>query len=315
MDLSIIIVGYKCCPDIENAVISIHEHFKDISYEIILVNNYAGDELLPDLIARHPDIILIDNGINSGFGVGNNAGLAVAKGKYVCFLNPDIIIVNSILPLLSVMESDGNIGLIGPLLRNIDRTVQLSHQDLPSLRYWFDKCFYVNTLRRKLAIRNNGAGNDPVDEEDIEAGWVSGAYMLTRSDLMEKLGGFDPAIFMYNEDVDLCWRVHDAGYRILFSSKSEAIHIGGVTSDSKSDFKARTMVTSLVIVWNKHFSEKDIRILLRMTYWSALLKAFSLTVLCALRQGANKNTRDYYRVRAESARNQIVTRMRGPRVI
>jgi len=129
---------------------------------------------------------------------------------------------------------------------------------------------------------------------------------------MEELNGFDPAFFMYNEDVDLCWRVQKAGYKVVFSDRSEAIHIGGVTSGNKSNFKAREMMKSYAILWEKHFSEKDVRRLLRVTYWSAKLKSLCWSAICAVRLSKKTNEKEYNTLMAEIARRQLSER-RGNR--
>jgi len=295
MDLSIIIVGYKCCHDIENALISVERHFIGFTYETILVNNFAGDDELPALMNKHPELILIDEGTNPGFGVANNYGLTIAKGKYICFLNPDIIILNNILPLIRMMESDRNTGLISPLLRNTDMSIQRSCYNLPSIKNWFIRCFSIDSFLMK-GFSYKG---------DAEVDWVLGAYMLTGRALMEELGGFDPAFFMYSEDVDLCWRIHKAGYKVMFSDKSEAIHIGGVTSASKSLSKARMEMASRIILWNKHFSKIDVQTLLRITFWSSKLKAFCWTLLCGVKLSGKAGEKDYHRLIAELSREQI----------
>ena len=305
MDISIIIVGYKCCSDIENTVASVKKHFTGFEYEMIVVNNYAGDEELPSLMAKFPELIVIDNGTNPGFGIANNSGLAVAKGEYICFMNPDIIILNNILPLMQMLESDDSIGLIGPLLRNSDLSVQLSRHYLPTPKNWFAFCFSLNSIFPKITIWGNYSGNDFSYKGDAESGWVSGAFMLTRRTLMNKIGGFDPSFFMYSEDVDLCWMVQDAGYKVMFSDKSEAIHIGGVTSASKSLSKARMMAQSRIILWKKHYQKRDVRRLILSTYQSSALKAICWTMLCAMRISKKTNERDYNWLMAKLMREEL----------
>ncbi len=272
MELSIIIVGYHCFEDIGRCVESIRNCYTDVLYEIIVVNNYKDDERLPAFVARHPEILILDDGINKGFGRANNVGLRAAKGKYICFLNPDVIVLKSIRPLMERMEADGTIGIVGPLLRNTDRSVQQSCNQLPTPKNWFAFVFSLNKLFPKVTFWGNYPRHDFSYQGETETGWVSGAFILTTKAIMDQVGGFDDRFFMYCEDTDLCWMVHDAGYKILFSDASEAIHIGGVVTPDKSENQTRMIAKSTQILWRKYYDEKTTKRMLQYTFVSAKLK-------------------------------------------
>lgn len=305
MDLSIIIVSYKSTQDIVNCVASIRGHFKDFAYEIIIVNNFSGDAALYEMAGQNPDLILLDDGENKGYGRANNAGTAIAKGKYICYMNPDIIITKNVLPLLVWMDGNPQIGMAGPLLRNSDLSIQHSCRELPSPDNWFAFVFSLNTLFPKITAWGNYSMMGFPYSGDAEVGWVSGAYMLTSRALMEEVGGFDPAFFMYCEDTDLCWKVREAGYTVMFSDRSEAIHIGGTTSVSKSEFKARALTESYEILWKKHYSESDAHRMMRQTMHSASLKAFCYGLFRALRLSDNKAEGSYNKTVASTLRRRL----------
>lgn len=305
MDLSVIIVSYRSAKDIGVCIASVKERFRDVEYEIIVVNNYAGDEELALLAAEHPDIIVLDDGENKGFGRGNNAGAAVARGRYLCYMNPDIIVLGDIAPLLAWMRENPDIGMAGPLLRNQDMTLQESCRELPTPDNWFAFVFSLNSLFPKVKAWGNYSMKGFPYKGDADAGWVSGAYLVAPRQLMQEIGGFDPAFFMYCEDTDLCWKVRDAGYRVVFSDRCEAIHIGGTTSASKSEFKARALTESYEILWRKRYGEADVRRMMRQTYRSAQWKAFCYGVLCALRLSGRKTEAPYNRIVASILRDKL----------
>jgi len=308
MDLSVIIVGYNCCGEIEQNLASMEEHFAGFEYEVIIVNNYPGDGEIHDLAGRHPGLVVLDDGINHGFGRANNRGLSVAKGRYICFLNPDIIILNNILPLIRLMDQDKTIGLAAPLLRNRDMSIQQSCYELPRPVNWFSYTFYLNALFPRVTLWGNYLRSDYDRKGDADVGWVGGAYMLTRKSLMDELGGFDPEFFMYCEDTDLCWRLRNAGYRTVYSDRSEAVHLGGVTTSSKSARKAGMMVQSFELLWGKYYGAGTVRRMLKVTYYGAALKIFCWKAMSLLRLGERKDEIEYNRAVTEAIQKSLDAR-------
>ena len=283
MDLSIIIVSYNSLNDIVRNLDSIRKHFTGFTYEVIIVNNFASDIEIHNLPIQYDFVTLIDDGINYGFGVANNIGMKNAKGKYICFLNPDVILLSNILPLMHKLDSDASIGLIAPLLRYQDLSLQKSCYQFPGPRNWLAYNLFLNRFFPNV----RWWGNFPMFyfnyKGDYEAEWVSGAFMLLPRMAAEAVKGFDPDFFMYCEDIELCWQIHALGYKIMFSDASEAIHIGGTSAASKSKWQAEQMAKSYIILWSKHYDYKIIRKLAYQTRMGALLRRAYWRIACRLK--------------------------------
>lgn len=272
MDLSIVVVNYHSYDDIQNNLASMIRHFEGFSYEVIIVNNDAEDKKITTVSDQYDFVKVLDHGINYGFGRACNAGVMAAQGKYICYLNPDIIILNNLLPLIKKLEEDETIGLIAPRLKNADGTIQRSCYEFPGQKNWLAFNFYFN----RLFPRVKWWGNFPMTYfdggHDAAVDWVSGAYMVLRKSVADQVGGFSPEFFMYSEDTDICWKIRDAGYGVLFCGDSEAIHIGGTSSSPKSAWQATEMAKSYLILWNKHYDLNAVKKLCRITRWGAMLK-------------------------------------------
>ena len=174
-------------------------------------------------------------GRNLGFGAGVNRGLAALAGEspapeWVLVSNPDLVVHPGALSTLrSVLESHPAWALVGPRIFTDTGDVYPSVRNFPSLADAAGHALLAlfnpeNPFTRRY---NPGA---PVGDVVTEAGWVSGSCFLARRSALEELGGFDEAYFMYNEDMDLCWRAHSAGWGVGFAGAAAVTHVQGVST-------------------------------------------------------------------------------------
>lgn len=232
-NLSIVIINYNSVVYLEKCIKSIKENAKKLRYEIIVVDNASYDGSYNMLKNSYPEVIYFQSNCNFGFAYACNLGFEMTQGKYILFLNPDTIVMDdSLEKLISALEYDDLAGLAGCLLLNGDMSIQTSCiQPLPTIlnqildsKYilpWVKNCKYF--------------GISPIYDNKIKKCYVdsiSGACMMIKRDVFMKIGKFSEDYFMYLEDIDLCKKVLDRKYKILFVKGAKIIHYGGVSTNN-----------------------------------------------------------------------------------
>ncbi len=231
MDLSIICVNWNSVEYLRECIPSIYEHTRGISFEIIVVDNASPEGGVDALKQEFPDIVLIKSPENLGFAGANNLGFQQSKGRCILFLNPDTKLLNpAINILLERLQSLPDAGIVGCKLLNRDLSVQTSSiMRFPGI---LNQVFQAEVLRLRwpsFPLWNIGPlfskSSDPAKVEVI-----TGACMMMRREVFEKVGMFSEEYFMYAEDMDLCWKVSRAGFSNYFVGDGRIVHYAGVSS-------------------------------------------------------------------------------------
>ncbi|HVG00064.1 MAG TPA: glycosyltransferase [Chloroflexia bacterium] len=196
--------------------------------EVLVVDNASTDGSAEMVRRDFPAVRLVPLPRNLGFSGGNNAGIMAARGKYVLLLNPDTVALpGSIASMAAYMEAHEEVGIVGPRLLNPDGTLQPSRRRFPTL---LTALVESTPLQRWLgsmpAIRRFYMLDVP-EGETQQVDWLSGAALLCRREALSQAGLFDPGYFMFSEEVDLCKRVKDAGWEIVYVPSAEIVHYGG----------------------------------------------------------------------------------------
>jgi N-acetylglucosaminyl-diphospho-decaprenol L-rhamnosyltransferase len=196
---------------------------------IVVVDNDSGDGSAE--AAAAPDVRLVRAGANLGYGTAANIGVATASQPYVLVMNPDVEVrPGSVDALVGALERDPLLAVVGPRVESPDGSLYPSARRFPDLVVAAGHAFlwFVapdNRFSRAYKLLDwDHATPGEVD-------WVSGSCMLVRRDAFGAVGGFDERYFMYVEDVDLCWRLGRAGWRIGYEPASRVVHAGGVSTD------------------------------------------------------------------------------------
>lgn len=224
MKLSFIIVHYQVKDLLENCILSIKKYIQDIDYEVIVVDNNSPDPRWKELVPQYPDIKFIALEENFGFSKANNIGVRSAKGEYVYILNPDTELegyyFNEILDFADQQEKFGALGL-----RMHDAKgafLPESKRSIPALVNSFEKLFTKLSNDSKTYYRND------IGEFDIaEVEVMTGANLLIKRSVYEKVGGFDEQYFMYGEDIDLCYTILQNGFANFYYGKYSILHYKG----------------------------------------------------------------------------------------
>lgn len=226
VDISIVILNYNNREVALNCLDSIKQaDFSRLNREIILVDNDSDDGLVELVAIKHPDVKIVKNKKNIGMGAGNNIGIKEAKGKYVVIMNPDTVASKEVFrKMYDLMESDGKIGIAGPKQYYPDKTIQDScyrwHGLLTPL--------YRRTPLGRLTIAEKDSERflmkDVDKEKKQEVDWLLGSFIFCRAEALRQVSGFDEGFFLYFEDTDLCRRLHNAGWKIVFYPQAEIVH-------------------------------------------------------------------------------------------
>ena len=232
MDLSIITINYNLSIEIKECINSIIQKVTGIEYEIIVVDNNSKDKE-SRLLDKHfppevyPNIHFYFLDENLGFGRGCNYGVSKSKGKVICCLNPDTIIQENIFPeILGYLDQNKTAGVVGPRLNENDGAFDYSSGYFPNftlelLNIIFLGRYYEAYCVRRKAIKNN---NKP-----FEVQWVMGAALFIKADVFHKVDGYDKDFFLFFEELDLCFNVIKAGYKIIYLPAISVFHHGSVT--------------------------------------------------------------------------------------
>ncbi len=219
MKLSVIIVNYNVKYFLEVCLHSVLRAAKGIDAEVIVVDNNSEDASCSMVKERFPSVILIENSDNKGFSKANNQGVAIARGEYIMFLNPDTVMPEDFMvKTLAYMDAHPEAGAIGPRL--IDGKGQFApdaKRSFPSLSVALYKTIGLNKIFSKSSHFNKYYAVHIGEREVAPVDVLSGCCMMVRKSAMDKAGGpFDEDYFMYCEDVDLSYRIQKAGYKNIY---------------------------------------------------------------------------------------------------
>lgn len=250
-DVSVVVVSYNAQAHLLRCLASI----ADLPCEVVVVENASTDGSAEAVRERFPNVRLVELERNVGFGAANNMGMDVADRRYVLLMNPDAWPVgDAIERLVRFVASHSKTGAVGPRLLNVDGTLQRSVRGYPTrwrlaTEYLFLRWFAPRT---KLLNAFYAANFDHRSERAAE--FLVGAVLMLRREAVQDVGGFDPEFFMYNEEVDLCYRLRRAGWSVDFYPGAEFIHVGRGSSDAIADQMYREQLRSHLRFLAKHES-------------------------------------------------------------
>jgi GT2 family glycosyltransferase len=230
-NISIVIVTWNCKKYAEECLASLVGQTGNLSMEIIVVDNASSDGT-PEMIAdQFPEVHLVRSARNLGFAQGNNVGLPLAKGEYVCLINPDVKVAPDCLEKMAgYMEREPSVGLLGPKMLAVDGKVGRSTMRFPSIWNSLCRALALDVLFKESAIFGGFLMRDFQHDRTKEVDILNGWFWMTRRAALEEVGVLDERLFMYGDDLDWSRRFHKAGWRVVFYSDAEAIHYGGGTT-------------------------------------------------------------------------------------
>lgn len=205
ISVSIIILNYNTTNDIDTLLESIVCNLSSINYEVILVDNNSNDKSYRNLKDKYHFINIVENKNNSGFASGNNLGVRFAKGKYLLFLNPDIVLIdNSVYILYEYMENNPGVGILSGVMLDECHNPIYFYNDFWNIEWEYYQIIGFGYSQKidKLLKRKEIEENIP-----FKVDWFHGAYIFMSKNNFEKINGFNETHFMYFEDMELCYNI------------------------------------------------------------------------------------------------------------
>ncbi len=273
----VIIVTYNSKADIARCLSSIIKYSsKDIG-KIIVVDN-ASQDATHDILQRFNDeqfkLDLVINNVNLGFSKANNQGITFSDSEYLLFLNPDTVLNMDVIGNLNNrMRENHAIGVIGPALLRPDGSIQGGFGKMPTLQSTIFE--FIRSGRRWSPL-----GFAKKINNDLETDWVSGGCLFSRTALVKTIGGFDENIFMYAEDVDLCLRIKELGYKVLYVPDQSIVHFGGSSQRQNREKSLIANIQSRMYILQKYYSTKKAVQLRRFLLVFVFIKMIISCILC-----------------------------------
>jgi GT2 family glycosyltransferase len=263
-ELSIIILNYNTRALLEECLKSVFNFTVGITYEIIIVDNASHDDSLKFINTfitknKSAHVKLIKNTDNFGFAKANNIGIKSAEGKYILLLNSDTLLEEDAFSrLLKLATEKSDFGIAGPKLLNADNSVQPSTAPFYTLLVTAFSLFRGDKYLRRSP------------EKQTQVDWISGSCFLINRKLIEKIGLLDEHFFMYIEEMEFCYRAHQAGFSVWFFPETSIYHlVRGSTPEGKQKV-IWWIYEGLQYFYRKHFAGWQFSVL----KWLLRSKAF-----------------------------------------
>lgn len=253
MNVSIVIANWNTCDILHDCLISIYEQESDIDYEIIVVDNASTDGSVEMLRKEFPQVVLIANTENRGLAAANNQGIKLAKGRYVLLLNSDTkILDNAISKSVAFADSHPNSAVVGCRVLNPDQTLQPTCFMFPSILNMLLSSSYLYKVFPKSTFfgREMMSWWGRMDTREVDV--VTGCFMLVRQEAIKQVGMVDEQFFMYAEETDWCYRIKQAGWKVLFTPIAEIIHLGEASSKKIKPTMVLQLRASILLFFKKH---------------------------------------------------------------
>jgi GT2 family glycosyltransferase len=233
--VSVVIVSFNVRDYLMQALSALYTDGSE-PIEVIVVDNASGDGSADEVESRFPQVTVIRQEKNEGFGKANNAGFARTRGDLVLLLNPDVIVDRDCVKVLAdYLHATPGAGAAGPRLRRPDGRLDLAaRRGFPAPAAAFYRVVGLSRLfsRSPRFNRYNMGAFDEGQVHEIDAG--TAACLMVRRAAVDQVGLFDPDFFMYGEDLDLCYRLKQGGWKIFYVPEAGALHVKGASSAQAS---------------------------------------------------------------------------------
>lgn len=275
MKLSVVIVNYNVEHFLEQCLHSVFKALKNTTAEVFVVDNNSVDGSVAMIKEKFPQIILIENKKNTGFSYANNQAIKVAKGEYVLLLNPDTVVeedtFEKVIAFMDAHPEGGGLGV--KMIDGKGVFLPESKRGLPTPAVAFYKIFGLSKLfpKSKTFGKYHLGYLDKDQTHEIEI--LSGAFMLLRKSVLDKIGLLDETFFMYGEDIDLSYRIILGGYTNYYFPETRIIHYKGESTKKSSVNYVFVFYRAMVIFAEKHFSQNNAKLFSALINFAIYLRA------------------------------------------
>lgn len=250
MKLSVVILNYNVQYFLEQCIRSVQRATTTLDSEIIVIDNNSSDQSCDMVRKLFPDVTLLENKENVGFSKANNQAVAVAKGEYICVLNPDTAVAEDVfINCFNYAETINNMGALGVyLMDGTGRFLPESKRNVPTPKHSILKLFGLGGSYYAKHLTDDSKG---------QASVLVGAFMLLKRSIYMEVGGFDEDYFMYGEDIDFSYKIEKAGYKNHYLGEAIIMHYKGESTQKDSAYYDR-FYGAMRIFYRKHFNTNSV---------------------------------------------------------
>ena len=292
VDVSAIIVNWNTKNLLHACLTSLQDDATAVRVETIVVDNGSRDGSAQMVARDFPGVQLLVNARNMGFAAATNRGMKQARGRYVLLLNSDAVVLpGAIQEMVRYMDAHPHVGAVGPRLRNGDRSPQSSMRDFPHLDrdalaiLEMERWPLVGRIIWRYSRHTSLYGSDHSTTRDVD--WVVGACLLLRREAIEHVGSLDEGYFFFAEEMDLCWRLRQHGWPIVFLASAEIVHLGGQSAARVPAARLTWHYAGLLRFYGRHRTPAHCTVLRAVIALAAALHMMWLLV----RHGPSARTR------------------------
>lgn len=275
MKLSIVIVNYNVKYFLEQCLISVRKAVQGLNAEIFVVDNNSVDGSCDMVKEKFPEVVLLENKVNTGFAVANNQAIKLSKGEYVLLLNPDTVVEeDTFTKACGFMDAHTDAGGLGVhMIDGKGNFLPESKRGLPTPSVAFYKIFGLSSLfpKSKTFGKYHLGYLDKNKTNQVDV--LSGAFMLMRKTALDKVGLLDEDFFMYGEDIDLSYRITKGGYKNYYFPETKIIHYKGESTKKSSVNYVLVFYKAMVIFARKHFSQRNATVFSLLINMAVYLRA------------------------------------------
>ncbi len=294
-DLSVVIVSWNVEEQLRAGLQSLYAHTQQISYEVFVVDNASKDGSPEMIAAEFPKVQLLRNPANVGFARANNQAITLSKGRYVLLLNPDTFLHDDALSrMVSFLDHRADIGVLGCKVLTAEGKIDpRCARRFPTL---WGELFELTRLSYRFP-HNRLFGEylmtywDHGDSREVDA--ISGACLMVRRAAIEQVGLLDESFFLYGEDLDWCYRLKKAGWKVFYYSEAEIIHIGSQSTRQLKEETALERFRSRYKFFRKHVGRGYAWIYKTLVFLITMIKEMIFGVGFLGSRGRER--RDWYR--------------------
>lgn len=256
--LSVIIVNYNVKHFLEQALVSVEKAIAQLDAEVWVVDNNSVDGSMEMVAEKFPWVKSVCNKVNLGFSKANNLAIRESKSEYVLLLNPDTVLQeDSLTKCIEYLDKHKDVGGLG--VRMIDGKgifLPESKRGLPTPKVAFFKMTGLANLFPKSRYFGKYHMKYLSENETHEVDVLSGAFMMMRNSVLEKVGLLDETFFMYGEDIDLSYRITLGGFKNVYFADTTIIHYKGESTKRKSANYVKVFYNAMVLFAQKHYSQR-----------------------------------------------------------
>ncbi len=293
MDLSIIIVSWNVASYLEKCLLSIFENPPACPFDVWVVDNASSDQTVHLVQTCFPQVNLIANTVNVGFAEANNQAIRQSTGRYVLLLNPDTLVhPQALQTLVDFMDTHPDAGGAGSLYLSPNGKMQHSCMPFPTVSKEFWRLFHLDVIWHYGTYNMNRW--DQHKEREVES--LQGACLILRRAVLDEIGLLDPEYFMYTEEVDLCYRIHQKGWKLFWVPQSIITHFGGQSTRQTAREMFLWLYRSKIMFIRKHFGEREARRYKQVIRLGAMVRIWLIPFMSAFKPSSEpfrKNIENY----------------------